>query len=313
MFDFDDRELKLDVAELVLQRPASGPGEIGFRFDAAAGQTIPRVSAASGLFRDSDTGQSEDYDLQQLYVSWVAPLGSGLRIEAGKFVTPFGYEVIDGYDGYNDNQTRSFLFGFAIPFTHTGLRVCYDFTAAVSATLLVVQGWDDWQDNNAGKSIGAQIAFKPSEVWSLWITAMGGPEQKDNSENDRLLYEVTSTWKTSDELTLGLDAVYGTERGLLAGGAAARWSGLAAYVRCDFSDTFALALRSEAFDDSDGVRTGTAQTLKSLTLTPQYKLGQHVVLRGDLRHDWSNENAFEDHSDLVLSQTTASVGLIVTF
>lgn len=313
VFDFDDRELKLDVAELVLQLPAACPGEIGFRVDAAVGQSVPKVSAASGLFRDVDTGEAHDYDLQQVYASWVAPLGKGVHIDAGKFVTPFGYEVIEGYDGYNDNQSRSFLFGFAIPFTHTGLRVGYSFTDAVTGTLMVVQGWDNWHDNNDKESIGLQIALTPTPAWCVYVTAMGGPEQKDDDQHDRFLYGLTSTWKPRDELTFGLDTVYGTEQGLLVGGESAAWSGAAAYFRYDLSSTFSLALRTEVFDDGDGVRTGTEQTLKGLTLTPAFKLGEHCVLRGDLRRDWSDEDVFEDHSGLAQSQTTVSAALLFLF
>jgi hypothetical protein len=33
-----------------------------------------------------------------------------------------GYELIEGYDGYNDNYSRSLLFNYAIPLTHTGVK-----------------------------------------------------------------------------------------------------------------------------------------------------------------------------------------------
>lgn len=313
VFDFEDRELVLDVAELVLQRPAANLGELGFRVDAVVGHSVPRVSAASGLYRDPDTGAAHDHDLQQVYASWVAPLGKGVHLDAGKFVTPFGYEVIEGYDGTNDNQSRSFLFGFAIPFTHTGLRAGYSFTNALSGSLMLVQGWDDWQDNNDGKSIGVQVALAATPDWSVYVTAMGGPEQKDDAHHDRYLYGLTSTWKASDAFTLGLDTVYGTEQGLLASGANASWSGAAAYFRYGFSTSLALALRAEVFDDADGVRTGTEQTLKGLTLTPSCKLGEHWVLRGDLRRDGSDEDVFEEHSGLAQSQTTVSLALLFVF
>ena len=61
-------------------------------------------------------------DIPQLFVSYIAPIGKGLRIDGGKFVTHMGYEVIGGYDGYNDNFSRGFIFGYGIPFTHTGLK-----------------------------------------------------------------------------------------------------------------------------------------------------------------------------------------------
>ncbi|HYN43778.1 MAG TPA: outer membrane beta-barrel protein, partial [Thermoanaerobaculia bacterium] len=137
VFDFDDNTIKIDGAELVLQKVASAPGEAGFRVDAVAGASIPRVSAAAGLFRDDD-GKAEDFDLQQAFVSYVAPLGSGLRFDAGKFATHCGYEVIEGYDGYNDNATRSFLFGYAEPSSHTGLKATYAFSGTVSTMVEVV-------------------------------------------------------------------------------------------------------------------------------------------------------------------------------
>jgi hypothetical protein len=100
VFDFDDNTFKIDVFELVAQKPASNPRDAGFRADLAFGGSIPRVSAAAGM-------SAYDVDLQQAYASYIAALGSGLRLDAGKFITPFGYEVIEGYDGWNDHATRS--------------------------------------------------------------------------------------------------------------------------------------------------------------------------------------------------------------
>lgn len=310
VFDFDDRSLKLDVAELVIQRPVKKAGEFGFRVDATAGESVPQVAAAYGLFRDRDTGQAHDYDVHQLFLSWKAPIGKGLQIDAGKFITPFGYEVIDGYDGYNDNQSRSFLFGYAVPFTHTGVRATYPFSDKVSGAFMVVQGWDDWKDNNSAKSFGAQLLITPSSGLTISLAAMKGPEQKDNTRNDRCLYEVTSAWKLNERMTLGLDVLYGSEQGAVTGGTSARWSGAACYARWAFTDRFAVALRAEVFDDSDGARTGTAQTLKEATLTPEWKLGKHFVLRGDLRLDGSSAAVFEKDSRLTTSQPTVSIALL---
>ncbi|MCC6406686.1 MAG: porin [Planctomycetes bacterium] len=313
VFDLDDDEVDVDAAELVIQRPIGTPGELGFRVDAVTGTHVPKVSAASGLFRDSDTGEAHDFDLQQVLGSWIAPVGSGLRLDVGKFVTPFGYEVIEGYDGYNDNQSRGFLFGYGMPFTHTGLRAGYTFSESVGASLLLVQGWDNWTDNNDAKSIGVQFALTPAPDWTVYLNALGGPEQADDSHDNRYLYGATGTWRASETVTVGIDTLYGTEEGVLSGGKSASWSGGAGYCRYRFSDTFALALRGELFDDSDGARTGTAQTLESLTLTPEWKLGEHCVLRGDLRGDWSDEDVFEDHSSVTGSRTTVSLALLVLF
>jgi hypothetical protein len=310
VFDFDDNKLKLDMAELVVQRPVSRPSDFGFRFDATVGQSVPKVAASYGLFRDRSTGEAHDYDLHQVFISWIMPVGHGIRLDLGKFATPFGYEVIEGYDGYNDNQTRSFLFGYAIPFTHTGLRASYTFTAKLWASAMVVNGWDNWYDNNDAKSLGIQLAVTPTKTWTFYVTAMGGPEQDNNSHNDRYNFNFVSVYKPRDPLTLGLDVVVGNEAGLPAPGAIARWRGVAGYLRRRFTDPLALTLRAEIFDDADGARTGTAQTLKEVTLTPEYKLGKHIVLRGDLRCDWSDQDAFQKRSDFADNQTTASVAVL---
>ena len=52
---------------------------------------------------------------------------TGLRLEMGKFTSPYGTEVIDGYEGWNDQVTRSLIFVLG-PYTHTGLRASYSFS-----------------------------------------------------------------------------------------------------------------------------------------------------------------------------------------
>ena len=88
-------------------------------------------------------------------MSYIAPLGTGLRFDFGKFVTHLGYELIEGYDGYNDNYSRSLLFNYAIPLTHTGVKASYSISPKVSLMAMVVNGWDDAIDNNSSKSVGA--------------------------------------------------------------------------------------------------------------------------------------------------------------
>lgn len=315
VFDFDDSSIKLDVAELVVQKVATKPGEIGFRVDAVAGGSIPRLSAASGLFRDVATGKAQDFDLQQAFVSWIAPLGNGLRLDVGKYVTSHGYELIEGYDGYNDNATRSILFGYAIPFTHTGLKATYSFADAVSANFQIVNGWDDVKDNNSSKTLGVGLTVAPSPKVTFIANYMYGPEQTGNDHDARGLLDLVVTLKPTDTVTVGANLDWATESGAAAGGGSAVWWGVAGYLRLNLSPTFALALRGELFDDRDGVRTGTIQKLKEVTLTPEVKIGAHVVLRGDVRVDFSDREVFEDRDGAFTkkSQPTFLLNALYTF
>src|SRR5262249_46734740 len=151
------------------------------------------------------TGASaEDIDLQQC--------GSGLRIDVGKFVTHHGYEVIEGYDGWNDNATHSFLFGFAIPFTHTGARATYGFSKRLTGMLMVVNGWDVAEDNNRSKSLGGQLSLIPVGPLTITLNGMIGPERANDERDARALLDGTAVWKVTDHVTFGANGDWGSER-----------------------------------------------------------------------------------------------------
>ena len=190
IFDTDANSFKFDVGELVFLKEASRVGDIGFRVDLAYGFSVPALSQSAG------SGTPDDFDVQQGYVSWHAPVGNGLQIDLGKFITHIGAEVIEGYDGWNYNFSRSFLFGLAIPFTHTGVRASYTLSDQLSVMGVIANGWDNASDNNDSKSIGFQIAYAPTDNLSLYVNWMGGNEV-DNSNN-----EFRSIWDFVFDLTL---------------------------------------------------------------------------------------------------------------
>lgn len=319
VFDFHANKLVFDVGELVLQKPVSKPKDWGVRLDLTAGSDDPEVSASYGLFRDSD-GKSGDVDIHQLFVSYIVPVGSGLRVDFGKFVTPMGLEVIQGYDGYNDNYSRSFLFGYGLPFTHTGLKTSYTFNSKLAGMVMLVQGSDVVKDNNSSKSVGAQLAITPGKKWSIYTNYLGGAEQKDNNHDLRHTFDVVAVCKATPKLTLSLDSVYGTEANAAGPGHDGAWTGGALFARYNFSDRWAIAARGEVFDDKDGVRTATVQRLHSFVFTPEYKIPVNIgrlkstfVMRGDLRFDKSNKPVFQNNATYRDRQNTAAVNLIYAF
>jgi len=272
------------------------------------------TSRSAGLFRDPILGP-EDIDVHQAFLSYVAPIGSGLKIDVGKFITHFGYEVIQGYDGWNDNATRSILFGFAIPFTHVGARASYTLSPKASVMAMVVNGWDVARDNNKSKSIGAQIALTPVAPLSIYLNGMWGPEQAGNEKNKRGLLDGVATLRAG-RLILGVNGDYGTDQidtdtpGIVQ---AVKWTGVAGYVRITCSSSFALSARAETFNDPNGVRTGIGQTLSEFTLTPELRVTPHLLIRGDARIDRSTRPVFEKPAEFVKTQPTALIEAIYSF
>lgn len=301
VFDQDDESFLLDVCELVVQRNPLEKGEAGFRVDLTAGSSIPRSTASAGLFRDA-SGKAQDIDIHQAFISYIVPWGRGIRLDLGKHVTHLGYEVIEGYDGANDQATRSFLFGYAIPFTHTGLRAGFPISNRLITAFYLVNGWDNVRDNNRAKSFGGQLGWTPSSRLALTANYLGGAEQDSSDSNLRHDFDLIGIFKLSGRLSLGLEAEYGMERDAPLPPAFTErknvsWRGAALYTRAGLSSRFAICGRAEIFDDADGIRTsGTDRPerhlLKEITLTPELHPAPSFVLRGDLRCDFSGSRVF---------------------
>ncbi|HVZ38072.1 MAG TPA: porin [Candidatus Kapabacteria bacterium] len=312
VFDVDNGTFTIDGCEVVLAKAATHLNEAGFRADVVIGASIPHVSASRGLFSASP-GVATDIDLQQAYATYVAPVGEGLRIDVGKFVTPHGYEVIEGYDGYNDNASHSFLFGYAIPFAHTGLRLSYAVSPRFTVMGMLVNGWDVVRDNNAAKTACGQVIVSPADGLSLALSYMAGAERDNDNADIRQLADFVGTWKIGDAVALGVNADYGVDPNAIAAGHDAVWRGAAAYLKVAAGSNLAFTLRGEYFQDRDGFRTGTPQILKEITLTPEFHPAQHLILRADLRADFSSEKVFHNDGTPTDTQPTLLLNGLFVF
>ena len=311
VFDTREGELALDVVELVFESPVKNPGDAGFRADLTAGSAIPHVTAARGLFRDPATGEAEDFDLQQLYVSWIAPVGRGLRVDLGKHTSPLGYEGVEGYDGWNDTVSRSFIFGFGTGTTHTGVRAALPLSGALTGTVWVVTGWDVVEDNNDAQTFGAQLALAPTgSAFSGTLTYFGGAERDANDDDRRETVDLIVKAQATPKLSFGAELISGSEEFDAVAGGDARWLGAALYARLQISDAAAIALRLERFDDQDGARTGTPQVLAEGTLAADITIARGLHFRPELRYDRSDEPVFSSSDNFETSQPTVALNLV---
>jgi hypothetical protein len=129
--------------EVGLSKPATADDRVGFRFDLDFGPVADAVNAF-------EPGGDTFRNIQQAYVSYLAPTGSGLTLDFGRYVTQHGAEVIEAKDNWN--YSRSLLFGWAIPFYHTGMRLNYSVNDKVSVGGTISNGWNNSTENNSGKT-----------------------------------------------------------------------------------------------------------------------------------------------------------------
>jgi hypothetical protein len=305
--DHTANSFTLDLAQIIILKDPTGPGTAGFKVKISAGEWAKLIHAA-GL-GDAAPGQNPDaFDLTEAYMSYIAGVGKGLRFDFGKMGTFVGAEVLEAKD--NPNYSRSFLFNYAEPLTHTGLKMGYAFTDAVNAALFVVNGWDNAKDNNKAKSYGLSIGLTPAEVFSASINVLTGAEQTDNSSNMRTLWDIVATIKPTKKMAIILNYDDGKEEKAVAG-ADVKWSGLSGIVKYDLTDKYTVALRGETFDDKDGYRTGTKQKLKEVTATFDVKLDGGLIVRPEYRHDSSDQQSFDNGTKK--TQDTFAVALMYSW
>jgi hypothetical protein len=295
LFDHKANSFTLDLAELVISRDTTTPDSSGYKLKLSMGETAKWVHArglSGAPLNQPQVGEGTDtFDVTEAYVSYMAPIGRGLRFDLGKMVTYFGAEVIEAID--DPNYSRSFLYNYATPITHTGLKMSYGFTDTLSASFHVVNGWDNAEDNNTGKCVGVSIGYAPAEIFSGYVNYMTGPEQDSNNHNIRTLVDLVATIKPTKPLSFILNYDNGNEDNAVATGNA-KWSGFAGIVKYDFNDKYSLSVRGESFDDTDGFRTGTVQKLTEVTVTPEIRLAGGVIVRPEYRHDTSDKQSFDN-------------------
>ncbi|MBI5750235.1 MAG: porin [Nitrospinae bacterium] len=317
-FNENANSFNLDVAELVFQKEAAEAGDIGFRTDIMYGYTIPKAirSTWPGVTQSAD----DDFDIQQAYVRYVAPIGNGLTLDMGKCITEMGAEVIEGYDAWNYNYSRSLLFYYTIPFTHTGLRGTYKFNDVATLTGEILNGWDNVIDNNKGKSYCAHLMLMPVSNTMINLKYMGGPEQTNNDTNNRSVFDVNLTATLFERLTLNFDYVNGSEQkdpnNVVTANGDSKWSGLAGVVRYAASDRYAINIRGETFKDEDGARTGTKQDMWEVTVTPEFTVKKNLVIRPEYRYDVSDKEVFDKGKTTdpkVKNQSTVAVNVFFYF
>ena len=213
---FDDKANLFDInqAELWLEKPTTDASRIGFGLDFTVGRDAKKIhSLGLGISAGDDATKSDVFDLTQAYVTYKAPIGNGLDLKAGKFVTLHGSEVIRRTGNFN--VSRSILFGFAIPFTHTGIMATYPVAEWFSVTLGVVNGWDNTDDNNNDKSVHGMVTVTPLKDLTVTIGGTWGAEARfagdDANGPKRGLLDIIATYKPIPPLTLTLNYDYGEQ------------------------------------------------------------------------------------------------------
>lgn len=234
--------------------------------------------------------------LQQAYVGHRFGTDAQLSVTAGLFLSPIGPESMAVKDNWN--WSRSNLF-FGLPFYHTGARATYGLTKKWAVTLAGYNGWNSVVDNNAEKSVSAQVAYTAPEV-VLSALYFGGVERPRGALEGRAwrhLVDVHATWNATSSLSFLAHANGGVEPNEFG---VSRWVAGALYGRARLDETLFFAVRGDAFAEhrahnADGRASSIfwpAPWVASATATVDFRPHQRVSFRLEYRRDHAGEDVF---------------------
>lgn len=317
VFDFEPNSFNLQAIDLTVSKlPTDGFGGL---VNLTMGKDADTVAAYGSIDRNRGpaAGVDKTFDVTQAYFHYAS---GPLMVIAGKYVTLAGAEVIKGPS--NPNISRSILFGYAIPFTHSGARGYYKVNDTVSLIAGVNNGWDALKDTNKQKTVELGISLTPTQSFSLAVQGYSGKEQITNyplsaTQGTRDLLDVVATFNATDKLTFILNYDVGSQKNatLINGTVGtAKWDGWAGYANYQIDDKWRISLRGETFNDKDGYRTvvepgkTVGQKWNEATLTLAHMPVKNVELRAEIRADRSDQMTFLK-SDGTAAKTQNSLGL----
>jgi hypothetical protein len=320
----DNNQFYVNNFHLAIEKPEKDWG-VGFRVSGDFGRYGELLHEATQW---NPTGPrfccGPSAELREAYLSTTIPVGEGIAVKGGLFVTPLGTEILNSPGAYNDNISRSFAFNYGVPLRHLGTLFSYPFLKTLTASVGLVTGWDDPHDNNSAPSGLVGVNYTPTDAFSLASNLLFGPEQLHNTGSQRVTWSSVATIKPMDPLTILLEYTFGGEGNASTptGNQNAYWHALSAIASWGWTDRFTTALRGEVFFDNQAARTfGLAATtpqnnatLGEMTLTGSYKFTKMMIGRIELRQDWANHPVYQKgQSRADGQQTTLGAQLIYTF
>jgi len=272
-----------------------------------------------------DAGTSST-EIDNLIVSWTPHGADRWTLAVGRFDAPVGFERDD--EPLNFLPTNSFTFTYARPVKLTGAIVRFTASPRLELDAGVANGWEETVDNNRGKTGLLRAQWVPVDGLTLGLSGLYGPERDSTDAHQRAFLGPDLTLERGP-LILGAEASLGREQN--PPGPALSWSGAAVTAFWKVGHSLGLAARYDRVSDPDGLVTGVAQTLESVTVGPMwfYRSAQEgifsnienttfhlpqIALRTAVRFDHSTQPFFSNSTGgLSRDDTLAVIELLYLF
>jgi|SRR5581483_5815884 len=298
-FEVKANQFSLNMTKFSMTHSAD---PVGFTLDLGWGR-------AWQVFHATDPAGSIVQNIPQAYVSLKPPKWGGFQFDFGKFYTSAGAELTE------NNLTWTYGRGYLYtngPYYHFGARITKPLNDNFAVGFQLVNGWNNVEDNNSGKTIGVTTALT-TKKFSWFNNYYSGPEKNGTNKGWRNFYDTVLNLNPTEKANFYVNVDYGREN-LAFGNRAATWVAVGAAGHFQITRHTAFTVRYENYDDREGFITGQPQTLNSFTLTGEYKWAQGLLSRLEYRRDWSDKPFYErGFGGLNEHQDTVTLGFVAFF
>jgi len=279
-------ELDLNMAGVYIRKDVSEQSPWGSELLVHGGQDAKDFGFGVNLPRLPGSNALRHFG--RANVSYLAPVGNGLILQAGIFNSFIGYESLYAKDNFN--YTRAWIADYS-PYLMLGANAQYQFNDQWAGAFFVITEYFHLQNANSLPSYGAQIAYKPTSQWTFKETVYYGPDQVNTSlEFWRVFADSIAEWKSAD-VTVALEHQIGTQKHAAAPGNPRQfYTGASLMTRWHIAGPWTVAVRPELYWDRNGFHTGAEQFIKAITTTADYRLPYkltNTIVRLEYRYDES--------------------------
>ncbi len=304
--------------------PTKKQFDIGFRTETIWGFDAKFIHS-NGLDA-TQTGRYQ-WDPLQAYIDVALP-NLPMKVRFGKWIELAGFEHFSAniYGAFGDPSrafySYSYQFLYAEPGTQTGILATYVLNPQWTFDAGFTRGWNQsTRDSNDSLDFLGRVTYTPSDKTSVIFVMTEGPEYPTgvgrglppgDDAHWWTALDLVVTHKLNDKLSIGsgIDYVETPKIPGLSDGNK-QWGGMAGYASYALNQYFTLNSRLEWYNDSaGGFSTGAPVSANYYETTfgiaikpfPTDKNLSHLLVRPEIRYDWSNRQVFDggDRDQLML-------------
>ncbi len=204
-----------------------------------------------------------------------------------------------------------------VPYYLAGAKISMPLHKKWNLYVYLLNGWQQIQDQNKGKSLGTQVEFRPNDKnlinWDIYI----GDERSTVAPENRMRYFTDIYWihNPDGKFSMTACAYIGAQQRLIFGNRSSHFWGQANIIgRYSFTKKISLSGRLEYFHDEDAVQIANINNplagFKTMSggLCLNVKLFNNAMFRVEGRQFYSLNDAFKNPDGSSTNLSTWAIG-----